>query len=270
MEYEKYALLDTDFISKMHLIRKNDQNKLIDKIIAMPGYCFYCHEQVKIELMRHNIAGSPEWLEKMISEGIVLCYDDEQIMDDLKEIYGNSAPAMYMHLMKTACESYKAGYFDEKFVELAKVYYSNVSRDEFLEKLRLDCDTIGEGQNLGELKTYVLLQTLSIKYGEQIYVFCSDDKNARNGVVSIGGAKCISVLSSFLRLQKECDFKREDAESYIQSYLEFCKERNQTTFKVQDASKERRWCKVPCEQVFEDMFAGKLEELKTGNLKYIQ
>jgi hypothetical protein len=172
--------------------------------------------------------------------------------------------------MKTACETYKAGYYDEKFIELAKADYPNVSRGEFLKKLKLDCDTIGEGQNLGELKTYVLLQTLNIKLGEQIYVFCSDDKNARNGVISIGGARCISVLSSFLRLQKECDFKREDAEAYIQSYLKFCKERNQTTFKVQDASKERRLCKVPCEQVFEDMFAGKLEELKTGNLKYIQ
>ena len=31
----KYALLDTDFISKMHLIRKDDQNKLIDKIMAI-------------------------------------------------------------------------------------------------------------------------------------------------------------------------------------------------------------------------------------------
>ncbi|MDO4169943.1 MAG: hypothetical protein Q4D45_08575 [Lachnospiraceae bacterium] len=65
------------------------------------------------------------------------------------------------------------------------------SRDEFLEKLKADCDTIGEGQNLGELKTYVLLQTLSIKFGDQIYVFCSDDKNARNGVVSIGDARCV-------------------------------------------------------------------------------
>ena len=43
MANEKYALLDTDFISKMHLIRKDDHNKLIDKIMAMPGYCFYCH-----------------------------------------------------------------------------------------------------------------------------------------------------------------------------------------------------------------------------------
>ena len=30
MANEKYALLDTDFISKMHLIRKDDHNKLIE------------------------------------------------------------------------------------------------------------------------------------------------------------------------------------------------------------------------------------------------
>ena len=35
MANEKYALLDTDFISKMHLIRKDDQNKLIDKIMVI-------------------------------------------------------------------------------------------------------------------------------------------------------------------------------------------------------------------------------------------
>lgn len=34
----KYALLDTDFISKMHLIRKDEQNNLIDKIMSMPNY----------------------------------------------------------------------------------------------------------------------------------------------------------------------------------------------------------------------------------------
>ena len=34
MANEKYALLDTDFISKMHLIRKDDHNKLIDKIMG--------------------------------------------------------------------------------------------------------------------------------------------------------------------------------------------------------------------------------------------
>lgn len=53
---EKYALLDTDFISKTHLIRKDEENKLIDRITEMPGYRFYCHEQIKTELQRHNIA----------------------------------------------------------------------------------------------------------------------------------------------------------------------------------------------------------------------
>ena len=57
MANEKYALLDTDFISKMHLIRKDDQNKLIDKIMVMPNYTFYCHEQISVELLRHNTVG---------------------------------------------------------------------------------------------------------------------------------------------------------------------------------------------------------------------
>ena len=83
-----------------------------------------------------------------------------------------------------------------------------------MRQLQVDCDTIGEGQNLGELKSYVLLQVLNIKHGAQIYVFCSDDKNARNGVVSIGGAKCISVLSSFVRLKMKSDFQ-EKMQSHI-------------------------------------------------------
>jgi hypothetical protein len=32
------AILDTDFISKTHLIRKDDQNKMIDRIMEMQGY----------------------------------------------------------------------------------------------------------------------------------------------------------------------------------------------------------------------------------------
>lgn len=79
----------------------------------------------------------------------------------------------------------------------------------------------------------------------------------------------ISVLSSFIRLQKEINFKREDAEPYIKSYMSCCVGKGQTTFRIQDTSKEKRMCKVPCEQVFDEMFAGKIDEMKTGNLKYI-
>lgn len=270
MANEKYALLDTDFISKMHMIRKDGQNKLIDKIMAMPNYIFYCHKQIGVELVRHNIAGAPEWFNARIIDKSINLYDDEMIMDELSEIYGELAVASYVGMLQTACDAYSEGYFEERFVRLSLLDYLSVSREEFLKQLELDCNAIGEGQNLGELKSYVLLQVLNMKFGEHIYVFCSDDKNARRGVVSIGGARCISVLSAFIRLQKEINFTREDAEPYIQSYINGCLGKNQITFKVQDTSKEKRMCKVPCEQVFDEMFTGKIEELKTGNLKYIQ
>ena len=244
MANEKYALLDTDFISKMHLIRKDDHNKLIDKIMAMPGYCFYCHKQIQVEIMRHNIAGA-------------------------SGVYGEWAISAYAGMLKTACDAYKDGYFEEKFVLVSQMDCRSISREDFLKQLQDDCDTIGEGQNLGELKSYVLLQVLNLKFGEQIYVFCSDDKNARNGVISIGGARCISVLSSFVRLKKEISFTKEDAMQYIDSYMNTCLGKDQTAFRVQDTSKERRMCRIPCEQVFEEIFDGKIDELITGNLKYI-
>ena len=46
---------------------------------------------------------------------------------------------------------------------------------------------MGKKNNLGEIKSFVLLQVLSVMLGEQIYVFCSDDKNARNGAASFEG-----------------------------------------------------------------------------------
>ena len=104
--------------------------------------------------------------------------------------------------------------------------------------------------------------------GEQIYVFCSDDRNARRGIVSIGGVRCISVLSAFMRLKIECGFDLKQAEDYIQSWLDFCTKQGQSTFKVQEASKVARFCKVPCEQVMKEIYEEKFEETLTGYLRY--
>ena len=268
MTKEKYAILDTDFISKTHLIRKDDQNKMIDRIMEMRGYRFYCHEQIKIELQRHSIGNSPEWLEAKISDGTVHCTTDEEIIDELHVIYLDSAEAMYASMLKNGCEAYEKGYFEEKFKRIHALDYTSISKDAFLKELKADCDEIGKGNNLGELKSYVLLQMLSIKLGQHIYVFCSDDKNARSGIVVLGGARCISVLSAFMRLNKDGNLSREEAEPYIQAYLEELRKRNQTTFRVYDMSKEMRMCRVPCEQVIEEMYSGKLEVLLNGNLRY--
>lgn len=270
MAKDKYALLDTDFISKMHLIKKDEQNRLIDRIMEMPNYQFFCHQQIRIELKRHNISGSLEWLKDKVSVEEIKCYKDEDILDELEKIYGASACAMYANFLKTACEAYRSGYFTKYFRRVAELNYRNLTTVEFLENLQKDETDIGEGNNLGEIKTYVLLQLLQLQNTEPIYVFCSDDRNARSGIVSIGGARCISVLSSFMRLQKEIDFQRADAEPYIQSLLDFCADKKQTTFRVQDNSREQRLCRIPCQQVIDDIYEGKFEELLTGQLKYIQ
>lgn len=268
MTKEKYALLDTDFISKAHLIRKDDQNKLIDRIMEMPRYQFYCHEQIRKELIKHNVGNSPEWLEAKISDGSVHCISDEEIIADLHTIYSDSAEAVYANMLRNGCEAYKSGHFEENFIRLQALDYLSISKELFLQELKADCDEIGEGKNLGELKSYVLLQVLSTKLGEQVYVFCSDDKNARSGIVSLGSARCISVLTAFMRLYKEGVLLRKDAEPYLQAYLSECKKHHQTTFRVHDKSKQMQMCKVPCEQVIREMYAGKLELLQNGNLRY--
>lgn len=139
MRKKKYALLDTDFISKTHLIRKDDDNKLIELIVQLPDYEFYCHEQIRIELLRHNIAGSPEWLTEQIATGQVACYDDKRILDELAGIFGDSAPAMYARMLKTACEAYRTGYFVEQFPNVAGLDYTEIDKDSFLASLDQEC-----------------------------------------------------------------------------------------------------------------------------------
>ena len=48
-----------------------------------------------------------------------------------------------------------------------------------------------------------------------------------------------------------------------------CLGKDQKTFRIQDTSKEKRMCRIPCEQIFNEIFEGKIDELMTGNLKYI-
>lgn len=268
MTKEKYALLDTDFISKTHLIHKDENNRLLDRILEMSGYRFYCHEQIKVEIDRHNIGNASVWLKEKISSGAIRCLNDDDIVDELRSIYYGSAETMYANMLRNGCDAYRTGYFKESFKRLQDLDYSATSKKSFLQELKKDSDEIGAGKNLGELKSYVLLQMLRSKLGGQIYVFCSDDRNARNGIVSLGGAKCISVLSSFMHLAIEGNMSKEEAKPYIESYLEAMRKSKQTEFRVITNSKENIFCKVPCKQVIEEMYSGKFEVLNDGNLKY--
>ena len=265
----KYALLDTDFLSKTHTIRLDDENHLIDYIISMPDYFFCCHEQTIKELKRHN-SHAPVWVEKKIKENRISKYSDDQILNEMVSLYNNMGLYRYTELLKTACDAFEYTYFDDNYGNLAGLDLSAISKDDYLVMLKSIESGISEGNNLGEIKSYVLLQWLNNQLGDQVYYFCSDDKNARNGILALESinVKCITLVSSLLRIHKETGAGFADMEPYIQAMLNYFSAHDRQTIRVIEASPIGRFERVNCEQVIREIFEDKFVELSNGFLKY--
>lgn len=267
MNEQKYALLDTDFISKTYSVQKDMEDHLIDRILELPGYQFFCHHQIVMELSSYN-SNAPQWLQKKLKEQEIRCFTDEDILDELEKFGGPFTCAIYTQMLKQSCDVFSERYFYVHYQALDKIDYISTSKAEYLLYLQELDRKIGKQNSLGEIKTYVLLQFLTQIFGSQVYIFCSDDKNARSGAINFDDVCCISVLSSFLRLKKELGWNINNAEPYITSLVDFYIEHHQNTFKVMEASAAARICKVSCRQVLEDIFQDKLVEMKNGMLRY--
>ena len=87
-EAVSYAIRDTDFVSKANIIKSNNR-VLADEVMEFPGYRFYCHQKMKLELADHGTRDSQGWLDRKIAEGVIRCYDDEQIIEKLRKVVGN-------------------------------------------------------------------------------------------------------------------------------------------------------------------------------------
>lgn len=267
MEKEKIALLDTDFICKMHIIRKSEQDRLIDQVLALPGYRFYCHEQILIETSRH-VHPAHSWLNARIQSGSVTCYSDRTILDELEAFYGSSCCHMYTQYLQNACAAFGRQHFNAYYSTLLSIDPQTVGKEAFLTLLSAADQAVGRQNSLGEIKSYVLLQLLSFLNEAQVYVFCSDDKNARSGIIQFPNVHCISVLSAFLRLKEDMGLSKAQAEPYCQCWIDFCAGAGQTQFRVAGAAYPHDFLKVDCAQVFSDLFEGKLEARQDGNLIY--
>ena len=115
-------------------------------------------------------------------------------------------------MLKDACDAFSKSYFKEHYQTLENFDVVTSTKQDYLETLQKADDEIGKHNSLGEIKSYVLLQLLSLLKGEQVYVFCSDDKAARNGAISFNNVRCISALSASLRLKKEISWTFDAAE----------------------------------------------------------
>ena len=266
---KKYALLDTDFISKAYSVQNGSDNHLIDQVMELPEYEFFCHAQIVTELNRYN-ADTPGWLREKIGTKEIKSYTDQAILENLSLVRGALACATYTQMLKLACDAFSKDYFSEHYRALEDVDYAAISNEDYLKELQLFDVEVEKKNNLGEIKSFVLLQVLSVMLGEQIYVFCSDDKNARNGATNFEDVRCISLVSVFSRLKEEANWTIDDAEPYIESLIAFYQDHHQTTFRVMEASAVRRLQRIPCRQVLQEIFYGKFIELKNGMLRYKQ
>ena len=117
---KKYALLDTDFISKTYSVQNGSDNHLIDRVIELPEYEFFCHVQIVTELNRYNTDTS-RWLREKIGTQKIKSYTDQAILESLSLVRGPLACVTYTQMLKLACDAFSKDYFSEHYRALGDV-----------------------------------------------------------------------------------------------------------------------------------------------------
>lgn len=195
---KKYALLDTDFLYKSHLARNAKNHTLTDFVIEFAEYEFFCHEMIKKELSSHELNPDPNpWLEDKVKAGKVKLYTDREIVGELGKLYGEEATNVYLELLETSCDTFKADFYKQYYGSLNEMENLN-DVEAFLVALKECDDNVPHKMGLGEKKTYVLIQMMEIMYDNRVYIFCSDDFKARQSIASLETpVHCISILGVF-------------------------------------------------------------------------
>lgn len=272
MGQTRYAVLDTDFVSKANII-KSGNRVLADEVLEFQGYIFFCHQKMKQELGDHGSIAAQEWLETKISSGEICCYSDKQILDKMDECIPGYCFVYYRQFLKQGCDLFDSEFYFRYFQPLdALMETGKYSRDIFLSVLQSCESQIGHRKNYGEIKAFVLSQTLKLLYGSETYIFCSDDFDARQGFANGAQIPCISILSVFFKMWKlGKDF--EAVEPFFQSFVEWCSNhKNPQMFvkvwKFKNGSDKRE--RVTITSVLTDIYSGVYGVRKNGDLQMIR
>lgn len=264
---KKYALLDTDFLYKVHLARNDENYTLAEIVLSFTEYDFFCHEMIKEELSRHNIVPDPNpWLADKIRLGRIKMYTDADILCELSKVYGEAATLTYLSLLQESCNTFDVGFYERYYGDLENI--ENVlDKNVFLAVLKECDDRIPHQNGVGEKKSLVLVQMMEILYSDQVYVFCSDDFKARQSIAGLSKPiNCISILGIFHKL-KELGYGKSEMQIYYDRLSAFLK--TQMEYKVWSMSGHQR-IKIAISQVYDDIYEGKFELLRNGDLHYIK
>lgn len=265
----KLAILDTDFVSKANIIR-TQTHVLADEVLAFPGYRFFCHQKMKEELADHGTRPAQEWLDRMIVRGSISCYSDERIIRELEDQVAGYCFSYYQSFLKKGCNLFDADFYSRYFTPLDEFVESDAQDSGIFMSVLQSCEAgVGHQQSYGEVKAFVLSQTLKLLYNEDTYIFCSDDFGARQGFANGAQIPCISILSVFLKL-KLIGKSIEDVHPYFESFVQWCMEREnpQTQVRVWEfVSGSDKRIRVPITSLLEDIYAGKYLARKNGDLQ---
>lgn len=264
-ETKRSALLDTDFISKLYITKANDSDRLIFRILGIPGFHFLCHEQTRIELGRYN-QWAAKWLEE--NSGVTI-YTDRRLTELLIKAFDNAAYGIYVDKLKKSCDIFSSTFFEtyykslEQYIENA---WGSYDLDAFISLIE-GCDiVIGEDNNLGEIKLYTTAQILNQLGESQLYVFCSDDRKARYSMSTSANVECVSALSSFYLTKKYLNLDKSEAKVYFDSWMTYHRSHKQEHFQVYSQNGDQR-SKLLGEDIFEMLYNDELYLMKDGLLR---
>ena len=121
---KKYALLDTDFISKTHSVQDESDNHLIDRVVELPEYEFFCHAQIVTEFNR--CISLVLVFSRLKEESNWTLADAEPYIESLIAFYQNHHQTTFRvmeasevrRLQRIPCKQVLQEIFDGKFIEL--------------------------------------------------------------------------------------------------------------------------------------------------------
>ncbi|MFI3168930.1 MAG: hypothetical protein R3Y06_03180 [Faecalibacterium sp.] len=265
------ALLDTDFISKLHITKNGNHISLIQHFLQTSNFSFVCHEQICIELARHNGSAST-WLTQEIQKETIVQYTDEKLLLLLQDAFTCQIFHHYLSALKESCDLFSASFYCSYYESLEALLETNAPActiEKFIDALQACDSAVGCDNNLGEIKTYLTAKILYLCKNTTLYYFCSDDRKARCAVsvsaqhISI---ECISALALFLIAKNLLHMPKDEARIYFDSWMKLHAQSGQTKFKVYDNTPSQRLISVDGIALFENIYANRYRLRKDGML----
>ncbi len=194
---------------------------------------------------------------KMVDDRDLLELLDKHFPIPLRTFLGN---------LKECCEMFGTDYYEDYYKQLESLLLDGSNIEQFCVKLaaveakiKQNCKSGGYSTNLGEIKTALVAAIFSLSNMERVTIFMSDDRRARNFIVSrysekYHEIKAVSVIGAFYILMKN-GMPLEEARRYVDAL-------KTKEYKLFDKGE-----KMTGLEIVEGIYANKIALLANGMLK---